>query len=97
MAAAAVPELERLGDDRGLSRAWNLIADELAGSGLRGERTKALERALGHAQRAGDGGLRAHGSVSAQALFFGPTPVDEAIVRCKDFRAAAPDDRIVQA
>ncbi len=98
VAAAAVPELERLGDDRGLSRAWNLIADEYVVSGLWGERTKALERALGHAQRAGDGRLRAHviGSL-AQALFFGPTPADEAIARCKDFLAAAPDDRIVQA
>jgi len=98
LAASAVPELEQLGDEIGLSRAWHLVADEYLVVCRWGERTKALEQAFEHAQKAGDRRLQAAmiGALG-QTLFFGPTPVDEAIARCKEFLAAAPDDRIVQA
>jgi tetratricopeptide (TPR) repeat protein len=98
LATSAIPELERLGDEVGLSRAWYLAADEYLVNCRWGERTEALERALEHAQRAGDRRLQAAmiGALG-QTLFFGPTPVDRAIAQCEEFLAVAPDDRTVQA
>jgi class 3 adenylate cyclase/tetratricopeptide (TPR) repeat protein len=98
LAASAIPELERFGDDGGLARAWTLVADEHLVACRWGERAKALERALGYAQRAGDRRLRAALiGYLGQTLFYGPTPVDEAIERCEELRATAPEDRTVEA
>ena len=72
--------LERLGDDAGLARAW------LSMSGVRivgtrwGEAAEAVERVIGHAQKAGDRVLLIRaGPNLAMCAQFGPTPVPEAI------------------
>ncbi|HLX18748.1 MAG TPA: adenylate/guanylate cyclase domain-containing protein [Gaiellaceae bacterium] len=96
-ARQAVPALAELGDDAGLSRAWQLITDADVG-GRWQERTEALERALHHAERAGD--RRQASSIVAllaQALHYGPTPVDVAIVRCDELLGEAGSDRALVA
>ena len=82
----AIPILEEAGDHVGLARAWRLRS-ELEIRALRwGARSEALERALDHARQAGD--LREEAFIVgglAQSLYFGPTPVEEAIERCEQF------------
>ena len=77
LASEVMPELERLGDELGLARAWWLksASDALACRWL--ERAEALEQALAHAHRA-ETGLDVAGTVSgllSLALLYGPTPV----------------------
>jgi class 3 adenylate cyclase/tetratricopeptide (TPR) repeat protein len=82
----AIPILEQAGDHVGLARAWRLRSELDIRALHWGARSEALERALDHARQAGDvreeafivGGL-------AQSLYFGPTPVEEAIERCEQF------------
>ena len=64
LAREVMPELERLGDELGLARAWWLKSesDALACRWL--ERAEALEQALAHAHRA-ETGLDVAGTVSA--------------------------------
>jgi ATP/maltotriose-dependent transcriptional regulator MalT len=93
-----IPELEQLGDDLGLARAW-WLASEVDNMACRwGDRGVALERALAHAGRAGDERLQGQLiGLLVQALAYGPTPVDEAIARCVDFTAHAVGDRALEA
>jgi class 3 adenylate cyclase/tetratricopeptide (TPR) repeat protein len=86
VAQAAIPELESLGDDAGLARAWHLLSEPPVVACRWGDRAAKLERALEHARRATD--AREVGFVSAslmQAIQLGPTPVDEAIERAQLF------------
>ena len=53
-AEQALPELEALGDDLGLAKAWRRIADVNWLRGRWNEQERALERAIAHAERAGD-------------------------------------------
>jgi tetratricopeptide (TPR) repeat protein len=90
--------LEELGDDLGLSKAWWLLAEADVFAARWSARATALERALEHARRAGDRRDEATLiSLLAQALAYGPTPVDEAIGRCEDLCASAPDNPAVEA
>jgi len=97
LARGAIPTLLELGDDAGLSRAWQLVTD--ADAGVRwGERTEALERALHYAERAGDRRQRSSlVALLAQAIHYGPTPVDAAIARCGELLREAGDDRALTA
>src|SRR5207248_449377 len=54
-----IPELEALGDDLGLARAWWLASEVHTSACLWGARAAALERAIEHAGRADDGQLQA--------------------------------------
>jgi class 3 adenylate cyclase/tetratricopeptide (TPR) repeat protein len=80
----AIPELEALGDDLGLAKAWRRIADVHWMRSRWREQERALERALRHAEQAGDarevGGIRMR---LAMALYWGPTPAPEAIARAE--------------
>ncbi len=83
LAQEAIVELEPLGDELALARAWWLRSSgDLAACRFRA-RGEAIERALEHARRARAGvetiGVLA--GLHAQALLYGPTPVDEAIAR----------------
>jgi class 3 adenylate cyclase/tetratricopeptide (TPR) repeat protein len=82
IADEAIPELELLGDDVGLAKAWRRIADVHWMSNRWRDQEGALERALTHAERAGDsreiGGIRMR---LAMALYWGPTPAPQAIDR----------------
>jgi class 3 adenylate cyclase/tetratricopeptide (TPR) repeat protein len=98
VAQAAIPELESLGDDAGLAKAWHLLSEPPVRACLWGERAVRLERALEHARRAGD--AREVGFLSAslmQAIQLGPTPVDEAVARAQLFLGETQGDRMLTA
>ena len=96
--ARAIPALETAGDQLGLARAWRLRGEVAVLGGHWGERTEALEHALEHARLAGDeweqvtvvGGL-------VMALYFGPTPVDDAIARCQAFLDEVSGESAIEA
>jgi len=84
-AKRAIPVFKAAGDDAALARAWRLISfvDGLACRW--GARAEALERALVHAERAGD--KRQEAAVLGalgQSLYFGSTPAAEGIRRCEE-------------
>jgi ATP/maltotriose-dependent transcriptional regulator MalT len=98
VADRTIPLLEELGDDRGLARAWLLKSEPDVNACRWGARAEALERAVEHATRAGDTGeARSLMFNHALALYYGRTPVSEAIERCEQHLGAHPDDRLVQA
>jgi class 3 adenylate cyclase/tetratricopeptide (TPR) repeat protein len=93
--AAAV--FEHLGDDRGLSLAWDLRADaawmEGKAAAFETELAQALEcarRANAHRQET----LIVYGL--GMGFVQGPTPVPDAIRRCREILAHAPDDRGIE-
>jgi len=96
--ARAIPILEAAGDHIGLARAWRLRG-EMAGLAAHwGARAEALERALEHARLAGD--LREEATLVALlafSLYYGPTPVEEAILRCEGFLEEVTGDRSLEA
>ncbi len=83
LATEAIAELEPLGDELALARAWWLRSSgDIAACRWRA-RGEAIERALEHARRA-RAGVEMVGTLAGllgQALLYGPTPVDEAISR----------------
>ena len=83
LAEEAIAELEPLGDEIALARAWWLRSSgDLAACRWRA-RGEGIERALEHARRA-QAGVEMVGTLAgllAQALLHGPTPVDEAVNR----------------
>jgi class 3 adenylate cyclase/tetratricopeptide (TPR) repeat protein len=88
--ARAIPELEELGDDLGLAKAWRRIGDMHWMTNQWNELERALERARGHAERAGD--AREAGAALMRlpmAIYYGPTPVPEAIERAEAILARA--------
>jgi ATP/maltotriose-dependent transcriptional regulator MalT len=96
--AALLPELEELGDELNLAKAWWLLSEVHVDACRWGARAEALEIARSHARRAAEGPLEAMLiSQLAQALLYGSTPVDEAIGRCEEFLAAARADRSLEA
>jgi tetratricopeptide (TPR) repeat protein len=98
IADEAIPELEALGDDVGMAKAWRRIADVQWMRNRWAEQERALERALVHAERAGDarevGGIRMR---LAMALYWGPTPAPEAIDHAEQTLAQACGTPAVEA
>lgn len=90
LAEVAIAELEPLGDELALARAWWLRSTgDLAACRWRA-RGNAIARALEHARRA-HAGVEMVGTLAgllAQALLYGPTPVDEAVAQIEGL----PDD-----
>ncbi len=83
VAQAAITELEQLGDNLALARAWWLRSSDDLAAGRWLERARAVEHALTYATRA-EAGLAMVGTLGgllAQALLHGPAPVREAIAR----------------
>jgi predicted ATPase/class 3 adenylate cyclase len=98
VAARAIEIFTREGDEVGLAQAWRHLSRVHLISSSWGEQTKALERALVHARRAGD--RREEAMILGQlalSLYWGPTPVSEAIARCEEMLAQAGRDPIVEA
>ena len=97
-AEPAIKVLEDIGDDRGLAKAWQLVATEHWVQCHAAPAEAAWHRALEHAQRADDpftvsesfGGL-------AAAAFWGSTPVEQGIQRCEDIDSRAHGDRQTKA
>jgi ATP/maltotriose-dependent transcriptional regulator MalT len=98
VAEATIPLLEALGDDAGLAKAWWLKSEPDVNACRWGARAEALERALGHARRAGDmAEIATMTFLHTQALYCGPTPVPEATEQCRRYLAEYPDDRLLEA
>ena len=98
VAKMAIPELESLGDDAGLARAWILLSEPPAIACRWGDRAVTLERALEHAQRAEDPRGAAFVAWSLmQAIQLGPTPVDAAIARAEAFLRDMQGERMLTA
>ena len=99
LAREAIAELEPLGDELALARAWWLSSSgDLAACRWRA-RGEAIARALEHARRA-DAGLEMVGTIAglyAQALLHGPDPADEAIARLESLPDELGLDRALRA
>ena len=82
--AEAMAVFEAAGDDRGLAKCWRLLSWTHGTACHFGLAAETSERAMEHARRAGD--LRQQTQTAtayAAAAVFGPTPVDEALERCR--------------
>jgi hypothetical protein len=98
VAEAAIPELEELGDELGLSRAWWLLSEPHLEACRWGARAGALERALEHARRAGAAReVATIAGLLATSLQHGPSPVAESLARCDGLLADAAGSRAAQA
>jgi class 3 adenylate cyclase/tetratricopeptide (TPR) repeat protein len=98
VAEDAIPELEAVGDELGLAKAWRRIADVYWMTSRWREQAGALERALPYAERAGD--ARETGSILmrlAMALYWGPTPAPEAIARAEQALVRAQGNPAVES
>jgi tetratricopeptide (TPR) repeat protein len=83
----------RLGDDAGVSRAWQHIAEVHWIRCRCAEMEEVLERALEHADRAGEALDQSRIlSALAAATVFGPRPVSDGIRRCMAILERAHDD-----
>jgi class 3 adenylate cyclase/tetratricopeptide (TPR) repeat protein len=91
VAEAVIPELEQMDDHLGLAKAWWLLSEAHLIAGHWGARSDALERAIVHARQSADEGQLGVLVVQyAQALYFGPTPVPQAVRTCADLLAEIP-------
>ena len=94
----AIRVFEASGDERGLARAWHVIASVEWDLGQAGKQLDALEHALDHAGRARASfeTEEAYHSVTA-AIVRGPIPVPEAIARAEGIIGEFPDNRGLEA
>ena len=91
VAEAVIPELDQIGDHEGLAKAWWLLSEAHLIAGQWGSRIEALEEAIRHGRGAGDDGQVGVLVVQyTQALYYGPTPVAEAIRACSAFLEESP-------
>jgi class 3 adenylate cyclase len=93
-----IPGLEDRGDDLGLTKAWQLLADADSRACHFAAMREPLERALVHARRAGDRLEEAESLASGlEECWWGPLPVSDAIRRCEEILDGSRDDRRVEA
>ncbi|MGH3113621.1 MAG: adenylate/guanylate cyclase domain-containing protein, partial [Gaiellaceae bacterium] len=98
LADEVVPELEALGDDRGLAHAWRVTAYAHNTLCRYGAAVDALERGLEHAERAGDAAIRSEILAWLPTrLVRGPMPAEPALDRCHELLARAAGDRPAEA
>jgi tetratricopeptide (TPR) repeat protein len=98
VAERTIPLLEELGDDLGLAKAWWLKSEADVNACRWGARAEALERALEHARRSEDAAEVATITyMHAQALYYGPTPVPQAIEQCERYLDELPGNRSLEA
>jgi class 3 adenylate cyclase/tetratricopeptide (TPR) repeat protein len=93
-----IPELEAMGDDRALVRAFRLLTYVHWTGSRFAAAAAAAERTIRHAIAAGDEvtARRFLGSLAVSAL-YGPMPISEAIATCEEVLAQAEDDRKARA
>ena len=97
LAAEAIPIFEALGDDRSLGRTWLLSGFVHGGVRCRNAAwEQAAGRALGHYQRSQWPVSTCLGQLAA-ALYYGPTPVAEAIRRCEELLGSTTADPLGEA
>ena len=81
---STIDVFEREGDESGLAMAWRLVAWSAGAACRFGDAADASQRAVEHAQRAGDVRQERRAATAyAAAASLGPTLVDEAIDRCE--------------
>jgi DNA-binding SARP family transcriptional activator len=90
-AEEAIPVFEAMGDDRASGRAWLLLGWARGGAGgSHAQWLDAAERAAAYYVRAGWSPSTCVGHI-ASALYFGPTPVPDAVARCRELLAEVDD------
>jgi class 3 adenylate cyclase/tetratricopeptide (TPR) repeat protein len=93
-ATGAITTFGRLGDERGLARAWSLLGLVGMVSSRLAPAEEAWSRAVEHAQRAGNRREALEGLAwVAAAVWAGPTPAAEGIARCRKVFDRAQGDR----
>jgi tetratricopeptide (TPR) repeat protein len=93
LADEIVPELEALGDDAGLARAWRMRAYAQNVLAQYGASSEALERGLAHAERADDAVIRSEILAWLPTrLARGPMPTGQALKRCRELLEHAQGD-----
>jgi tetratricopeptide (TPR) repeat protein len=93
----AVPLFELEADHRRLAKAWRVAMSAYGISYRFGDAAAAAQRAVEHARLAGDvRGEAFAASAYAMAALYGPTPVGEAIARCKQTLEQAATNRKMQ-
>jgi predicted ATPase/class 3 adenylate cyclase len=93
-----IPELEAMGEDRALVRAFRLLAQVHGTAGRYADAAAAAERTIRHATAAGDEvTARRFLSLLAICALYGAMPVVEAIATCEEVLARAQDDRKARA
>jgi tetratricopeptide (TPR) repeat protein len=98
VADEVIPQLEALGDDAGLARAWWLKSEADVNACRWGARAHGLERALEHARRSGvETEIAVITYQHTQALYFGPTPVTEAVALCERYLEENAENRLLEA
>jgi class 3 adenylate cyclase/tetratricopeptide (TPR) repeat protein len=98
VALESIPELEQLQDDEGLARAWRLLSHEGWAACQWEEVTRAIDRALDYASRAGNRAEQSdHLGWLTAALYHGPTPASEAIGRLERVLEEADQHSTVEA
>jgi len=94
----AIRVFEASGDERGLARAWRVIASIEWDLGQAGKQLDALEHALDHAGRARASFETEETLFSVtSAIVRGPTPVPEGIARAEGIIVEFPDNRSMEA
>jgi tetratricopeptide (TPR) repeat protein len=97
-AEEAIPILEQLGDDEGLSIAWRRLCEVGLMWCRAADLEAAAERAAFHAERAGDrAGLRDAICWLVLVPSLGMTPPEAGIRRCRELQARVYGDRVVEA
>jgi predicted ATPase/class 3 adenylate cyclase len=93
-----VPDLEAMGNDRALARAFSLLTYVHWTGSRFADAAAAAERTIRHAAAAGDEVIARHflSSLAISAL-YGPMPVPEAIATCEEVLGRAGEDRKVKA
>jgi tetratricopeptide (TPR) repeat protein len=96
--AVAMRVFEAARDHVGLAKCWRLLAWTHGTSLQFGKAAEACERAIEHAEQAGDTRqLKLAATAYAAAAAFGPTPVGEAIERCEQMVRQVAGDRQSEA
>jgi class 3 adenylate cyclase/tetratricopeptide (TPR) repeat protein len=89
----AIPQLERLGDHLGLARAWRLRTFMNYTAGRYGRAEQAALRAIDQAKLGGDRLMETRFLTAlGMCALYGPTPVPEAIERCRELLGKAESD-----
>jgi class 3 adenylate cyclase/tetratricopeptide (TPR) repeat protein len=93
VAKRSIAELERLHDDFGLAYAWRSMSDVANATGDGAAWIDAVRRAFQYARTAGnrhEEWLSLH--ILGGAMFFGPTPADQAVAELEQIRGEIGDD-----
>jgi predicted ATPase/class 3 adenylate cyclase len=89
----AISLLEAQRDDDGLARAWRVLAQLHLQAGRYAETERAIARMTEYARSSGNSRLSAGMTgMLAQCLLYGPTPVAEALPRCRALLEEAHND-----